>query len=67
MRWLSTPVIKYGASKGSQHARASTFKDGARTFSSLSLFLFYRFLRRVEIKVAILLRCRGVTGVRVGS
>lgn len=23
VRWLSTPVIKYGASKGSQHGRAS--------------------------------------------
>jgi len=31
-RWLSTPVIKYGASEGSQHACASAFKDGARTF-----------------------------------
>jgi len=57
MRWLSTPVIKYGASKGSQHARASTFKDGARTFSPIPLSLgssclLYRLLKRVEIKVA---------------
>lgn len=28
VRWLSTPVIKYDASEGSQHARASAFKDG---------------------------------------
>lgn len=31
VRWLSTPVIKYGASKGSQHARASAFEHGVRT------------------------------------
>lgn len=30
MRWLSTPVIKYGASKGSQHARASAFEYEVR-------------------------------------
>lgn len=57
VRWLSTPVIKYGASGGSQHARASTFKDGARTFSFGSLLpapplLFNVLLSRVQIKVA---------------
>lgn len=50
MRWLSTPVIKYGASKGSQHARASTFKNGARTFSLShgSSCLLYRPLKHVR-------------------
>jgi len=49
-RWLSTPVIKYGASEGSQHARASAFKDGARTFPLASLhdsWLFFLPLHQV--------------------